>query len=58
MKTVVVVPTFNEAVNLPGFVPAVLEQSVPGLGNSSSTTSLPMGPAAWPTTSRPARPVA
>jgi dolichol-phosphate mannosyltransferase len=32
MKAVVVVPTFNEAVNLPTFVPAVLEQAVPGLG--------------------------
>ncbi|MCX6574743.1 MAG: glycosyltransferase, partial [Candidatus Aminicenantes bacterium] len=32
MKAVVVVPTFNEAVNLPAFVPAVLEQSIPGLG--------------------------
>ena len=32
MKAVIVVPTFNEAVNLPTFVPAVLEQPVPGLG--------------------------
>jgi dolichol-phosphate mannosyltransferase len=32
MKAIVVVPTFNEAANLPAFVPAVLEQGVRGLG--------------------------
>jgi dolichol-phosphate mannosyltransferase len=32
MKAIVVVPTFNEAANLPAFVPAVLTQGVLGLG--------------------------
>lgn len=31
MKAIVVVPTFNEAANLPALVPAVLTQGVPGL---------------------------
>lgn len=32
MNTVVVVPTFNEAANIPAFVPAVLGLGFPGLG--------------------------